>query len=502
MSTDVRDQRIAKLEASVEALLRRVDGLEIENRALRVENVALRAENAALRVENTDLRARLNQNSNNSSMPPSSDRPGVERQPKKPRTGKKPGGQPGHDKASRELLPVEEVDHVVELTPDKCGRCNSRRLKRTKAEPRRHQQTEIPRPKPVVTEFQCHSACCDDCGAITEAELPPEAVPTFGERLTALVCGMMAQYRLSKRGVQAYLADVHQVPLSLGMVPKMGAELGAALATPVADAEAYVRESEAATHADESGWYEGKKDGRARRAWIWTFATALVVVFRISLSRGAEVAKNVLGADFNGYLCTDRWCGYNWYDLALRQICWSHITRDIQGFIDRGGAGARYGRELMAERNKMFRWWHRVRDGTLARDVFEKRMGPVRGRVARLLREAEVRASGKTAGMCAEILKLEQALWTFVDVEGVEPTNNFGERCIRHAVMYRKTSFGTQSETGSRFVERAMTAFTTLKLQKRNVLDFFTLALRAHRTSAAAPSLLPHLQLETPAIAA
>jgi transposase len=487
VSIDPRDQRISKLEvelAELKVLLARALG-----------------ENAELRAENAELRARLNQNSSNSSNPPSSDRPGVERQPKKPRTGKKPGGQPGHDKASRELLPIEEVDHVVELVPDKCGRCSSRRLKRTKAAPRRHQQTEIPRPKPEVTEFQCHSACCVDCGAITEAGLPPEAVPTFGARLTALACGMMAQYRLSKRGVQAYLADVHQVPMSLGMVPKLGAEMGVALGTPVAEAEVYVRESQAATHADESGWYEGKKDGRARRAWIWTFATALVVVFRISLSRGGGVAKSVLGQDFNGYLCTDRWCGYNWYDLALRQLCWSHITRDFQGFIDRGGVGARYGRILMAERNKMFRWWHRVRDGTMAREVFEKHMGPVRRRVARLLREAEVRASGKTAGMCAEMLKLEDALWTFVDVEGLEPTNNFGERCIRHAVMYRKTSFGTQSDAGSRFVERAMTAFTTLKLQNRNVLDFFTLAIRAHRTGGAAPSLLPQQSPATLALA-
>lgn len=488
MSSDPRDRRISRLE--------------VELAELKVLLARALAENAELRAENVELRARLNQNSSNSSMPPSSDRPGVERQPKKPRTGKRPGGQAGHDKASRELLPVEEVDHVVELVPDKCGRCSSRRVKLTKTAPRRHQQTEIPRPKPEVTEFQCYSACCDDCGTLTEAELPPEAAATFGERLTALACGMMAQHRLSKRGVQTYLADVHQVSMSLGMVPKLGAEMGAALATPVAEAEAYVSESQAATHADESGWYEGKKDGRARRAWIWTFATALVVVFRISLSRGGEVAKSVLGQDFNGYLCTDRWCGYNWYDLALRQLCWSHITRDIQGFIDRGGVGARYGRELMAERNKMFRWWHRVRDGTLAREAFEKRMGPVRRRVERLFREAAVRASGKTTGMCAEILKLEEALWTFVDVEGLEPTNNFGERCIRHAVMYRKTSFGTQSEAGSRFVERAMTAFTTLKLQKRNVLDFLTLAIRAHRTGGAAPSLLPQCQLATLAIAA
>lgn len=118
-------------------------------------------------------------------------------------------------------------------------------------------------------------------------------------------------------------------------------------------------------------------------------------------------------------------------------------------------------------------------------------MKPVRQNVARLLSEDSSRATGKTAGMAKEMLKLEEAFWTFVEVEGVEPTNNFAERCIRHAVMYRKTSFGTQSAYGSRFVERTMTAITSLNLQKRNVLDFLTQALLAHRTGATPPSLLP-----------
>lgn len=480
MSVDPRDQRIEKLEVAVAALLSEV---------------------ATLRAENADLRARLDQNSSNSSKPPSSDGPGAKREPKKPPTGRKPGGQPGHEKSARELLPIEKVDHVVPVIPDRCGSCNGRRLKRTKDAPHRHQQVELPRPKAEVTEYECHSVGCLDCGAITVGELPPEAVPVFGARLSALACALMGQYRLSKRNAQRLFVDVLGVELSLGMLPKLGAEMGEALATPTTEAEAYVRAATIA-NADESGWYEGKKGGRARRAWIWTFATSLVVVFRIAFSRGSDVAKEVLGESFNAILGTDRWGGYNWYDLALRQICWSHLTRDFQGFIDRGGVGARIGRELMTERNKMFRWWHRVRDGTLRREVFEQRMKPVRLRVARLLGEAAARATGKTAGMANEMLKVEEAFWTFVDVEGVEPTNNFAERCIRHAVMLRKTSFGTQSPAGSRFVERVLTALTSLNLQKRNVLDFLTLALRAHRTGRRAPSLLPQQVVARLAIAA
>ncbi len=469
MTADPRDQRIGELEHLLRAALTRIETLEVEVK---------------------DLRSRLNQNSNNSSKPPSSDGPGVNREPKKAPTGRKPGGQPGHEKHERELLPLDQVDHIVPVVPTCCGKCQSKKLRRTNAEPRRHQQEELPKPRTEVTEYQCHAVSCLECGAITEGELPPEAVSVFGVRLSALACVLMPRYRLSKRNAQHFLSDVLGAHLSLGMLPKLGVEMSEALATPTDEAVAHVREQDNA-NADESGWAEGKKDGRNRRAWLWVFATSLVVVFRISFSRGADVVKEVLGETFTGFLGTDRWVGYNWFDLGLRQICWSHITRDFQGFIDRGGVGGSIGAALMAERHKMFRWWHRVRDGTMTRAVFQQRMKPVRRRVGRLLREATSRAMGKTAGMATEMLKLEEALWTFIDAEGVEPTNNFAERCIRHAVMYRKTSFGTQSASGSRFVERTLTVFTTLNLQKRNVLDFLTEALRAHRNGTTPPSLLP-----------
>jgi transposase len=203
------------------------------------------------------------------------------------------------------------------------------------------------------------------------------------------------------------------------------------------------------------------------------------------------VAKHLLGEDFAGLLVTDRWSGYQWYDAGLRQVCWAHLTRDFQGFIDRGGKGARIGKKLMRQRDRMFKWWQQVRDGTLPRAQFSRRMRKVERTVGQLLRQAAKRAEKKTAGMAREILSLEKALWAFVDMPGVEPTNNFGERCIRHAVMYRKTSFGTQSPEGSRFVERILTVVTTLKLQQRSVLDYLTDALHSHRRGLAAPSLLP-----------
>ena len=469
MTADPRDLRIAELERLLNAALARIVELEAEVR---------------------ELKARLDQNSRNSSRPPSSDGPQVARAVKKRPTGRKPGGQPGHERSERELLPVEAVDAVVALIPERCDQCNSSRLRPSKAAPTRHQQTEIPAFKSLHTEYQCGSAICLDCGALVEAELPPEAEAVFGPRLTATAGALMGQFRLSKRATQAALRDLTGVKISLGMLPKIGAEIAAALAQPAAEAEAYLREQDV-VHADESGWFEGKANGRNRRAWLWLFAAPLVAAFRIAFSRGSDVPKAVLGENFTGFLSTDRWAGYNWYDLGLRQLCWSHLTRDFQGFIDRGGIGGGLGTRLMKQRNRMFRWWHRVGDGRLSRDRFRQRMKSVRKTVRQLLEEAAETAEDKTAGMAREMLVLEEAFWTFVDTDNVEPTNNFAERCVRPGVLYRKTSFGTQSNIGSRFVERAMTAVTTLNLQKRNVLDFLTQALRAHRTGGPVPSLLP-----------
>jgi transposase len=473
-AADPRDARIAELEAEV-AELKQLLATALSRIAQQDARIA-------------ELEARLGQNSRNSSKPPSSDPPGTQRPGQSP-TGRKPGGQPGHKGNRRELLPLEEVDHVIDVVPEKCGTCQEKLSGRDET-PFRHQVTEIPAVKAEVTEYRCHKLECGRCGTVSWGELPKEVDgQMFGERLSAMACLLVGKYRLSKRLVQDALSDFTGARISLGAVSEREREMSATLEAPAQEALAYVQEQSLA-NADETGWTEGKAEGRAKRAWLWVLATQLVCVFRIATSRGSEIAKELLG-DFAGILTTDRWCGYNWFDLGLRQLCWSHLTRDFQAFIDRGGVGGRIGRALLRQRNRMFKWWHRVRDGTLTRKVFQRRMLKVEQAVGRLLRETAVCPDKKTAGTAREILKLEQAMWTFVDVPGVEPTNNFGERTVRPSVMYRKTSFGTQSPEGSRFVERILTAVMTLKLQRRNVLEYLTNALRAHRRGQPTPSLLP-----------
>jgi len=222
---------------------------------------------------------------------------------------------------------------------------------------------------------------------------------------------------------------------------------------------------------------------------LWVLVTQWVTVFVIHAKRGLDGAKALLG-EFGGYLGSDRWGAYNDWELRKRQICWSHLIRDFVGFSERKGS-AEIGKLLLLETRKMFELWKRVRDGTLARSSFRVYMTPIRRGVEALLRKGTRCRNSKTRGMCKMILKLRPALWTFVRVEGVEPTNNVAERTIRHAVLYRKGCFGTQSEEGSRFVERILTVVATLRQQNRIVMDYLTEACRRALAGKNPPSLLP-----------
>lgn len=479
---DPRDTRIAQLEELVAGLIARVDALAAENAALKVEN-------AALKAEVVELKARLGTNSTNSSMPPSSDPPGVER-PKKAPTGRKRGAQPGHKRYRRELFPPEQVDETFDCIPKICDFCDALLPDQPDSNPLRRQIVDIPRIRPKVTELRIHACQCECCGRVTRGKAPAH-LPRgdFGPRVQAVLALLTGKLGASKRSAQEFLSDVLGVDLCVGSVSKAEAIVSEALAPAVAEAEQHVRQQPAA-NLDETGWRENKV-----RAWLWVAAAGLVTVFKVATSRGGQVAKELLGEGFAGIVTTDRWSGYNWLPVELRQLCWAHLKRDFQKMADRGGAGGAIGEALLSETKRMFRWWARTRDGTLPRYRFENRMKKLERRVVGLLRDGEVCPDGKVSGMCREILKLEPALWTFVRVVGLEPTNNRAERDLRRAVLWRKGCFGTDSETGSRYAERILTTTTTLRKQKRHVLDFLVQSIEADLRGETGPSLLPVTEL-------
>jgi transposase len=440
------------------------------------------------------LQEQLNQTSRNSSRPPSSDPPQSPR-PRRPRGQRRRGGQPGHPGHTRNLVPVEAVDEVVVLKPEQCQGCHAL-LSGDDASPFRHQVIEMPLIKPVITEYQWHQLVCTVCGAITRAPWPA-GVPsgTYGPRVHATVALCTGSYRLSKRTTAQVMDELFGVPMSVGTISQSEQATTAVVTAPVEEARAYVHEQRVA-HLDETSWRQGDK-----RAWLWVAVTSFVTVFLVRMSRGGQVARELLGEHFGGILVTDRYSAYNWYPVRWRQLCWAHLLRDFEAMRSRGGASEEIGAALLAQAHQMFTWWHRVREGRLARSTFRSYMTPLRREVERLLEAGSQCGVAKTEGTCREILKRRQALWTFVHVDGVEPTNNTAERAIRPGVQWRKGSFGTQSEAGSRFVESMMTVVATLKHQKRHVLDYLTAAHEAALHGEAAPSLLPACEMQSQAAA-
>jgi transposase len=446
--------------------------------------LALEARVAALEATVQDLMERVQQDSRTSSRPPSSDPPACQR-PRRQPSGRRPGGQPGHPGQTRMLLPEEDVDVVTPLKPAQCARCQQP-LWGEDPQPQRHQVCEIPPMKPVIIEYQLHQLCCPVCGDTTRAAWP-EGVPTgaYGPRVQALTALCTGAYRLSKRTTQQLLQDLFGVTMSLGTLSTLETATVDAVAAPVEAARAFVQQ-QARVSVDETGWRQGNQ-----RAWLWVAVTTWVTVFVVRLSRGGEVARDLLGTACEGILGTDRWSAYNWYPVRWRQLCWAHLVRDIDAMIGRGGRSQASGEALRRHVQQMFHWWHRVRDGTLKRSSFRTYMTPVRREVEWLLDAGSTCGVPKTEGVCRDILKRRQALWTFVQLAGVEPTNNAAERALRPGVLWRKGSFGTQSTPGSRFVEAMMTLVTTLKQQHRNPLAYLTTACEAALQGEAAPSLLP-----------
>jgi transposase len=431
------------------------------------------------------LEARLNQTSQNSSKPPSSDPPTARPRAAKEPTGRQSGGQPGHEGHGRKLSSEREVDQIIDVRPEHCRQCGTLLLGEDPT-PERHQVTELPRITPVVTEYRRHCLWCVACGAWTQPAWPVTMPPgSFGPRVQATVGYLTGRIGASQREVQDLLATLYQTEVSVGGIGGLEQAMSAALAVPVAETQTYVQR-QPVRNADETSWRE-----KTQRRWLWISVTPLVTIFRLLKTRGAAGAKELLGEVVWGIIGTDHYAGYHWIDPRQRQLCWAHLKREFVAWSERAGETARIGLALLAVEQQFFELWYRVRDGTLVWADFQVAMLPLMARVQTLLQEGVVGADTKTQGTCRNLLKRETALWTFVWEPGVDPTNNGAERPLRRAVLWRRRSFGTQSEAGSQFVERILTAVTTLRQQRRDVLDYLTAACAAAICHNPAPSLLP-----------
>jgi len=500
----------------------------------------LEAQVKALRQQVRELQARLDEfdrqgpkdpplHSGNSSLPPSSDPPHLRfkfRRRRRKGSGK-PGGRPGHEGHCRKRLPPERVDRVVDYPPPpSCRHCGSNlpaesRPGRGDPPPHWHQVAEVPPLAAVVTEHRAHGRRCPCCGRVTFAHIP-DAVRRhgcFGPRLAALVGYLAARCHDGKRTVREILGDVLGVPISLGSVAAKEREVSKALRRPYAQAQRHVRRA-AVKHVDETRWSD-----RGRPCWLWAAATGRAALYRVHRRRTARALRRLLGDRRRGTVVTDRFAAYARWPADRRQLCWAHLKRDFTRFwelaeeqrararrkgkrgddddasasasasasakADRAKAvGGALGRCGLAACRGVFALWRDFRQGKLTRDELVAGVAPLRAALRRSLVWWRDFGRGRPRRFAQNLLALEPSLWTFARRAGVEPTNNLAERVLRHAVLWRKNSFGTQGLPGRRFAERALTAVQTLRLQGRNVLEYLCRAVEALRAGSPAPRLV------------
>jgi len=434
--------------------------------------------NRRLEARVAELEQRLNRSSRNSSLPPSQDPPSARPRPNRPASGRKPGGQPGHEGTNRPLLPLAQVDEVIDHWPERCGWCTRRFGEAERidaASPQRHQVSELPPIAVTVTEHRLHRLRCPACAVETRVELPAAVPPeAFGARLQAAVATLAVRNRVSRRDTSELVRELFGAELATGSVDAIVQRAGEALEEPHARLSAHVR-SAPVVNIDETGWRL-----RGGKRTLWGALTSRAALFRIAADRHEREAKVLLGERFGGVACSDRWWAYDYLHPEQRQLCWAHLVRDFTAHSEGLAAQKQFGEAGLTIAARLFAAWDEYRhDGNRARLL--RRISPLKRELRALLEQA-ARKSTKTKYhrlFAKNLLKRWPALWTFTLVEGVEPTNNHAERALRGAVIYRKLSLGSQSERGERTIERLLSASVTCRLQGRSLFAYLTDVLNA-----------------------
>jgi transposase len=370
---------------------------------------------------------------------------------------------------------VRHLEHHVPAACPHCA-CNLSECEEAPVDAYRHQVVDAPPILPEVDEYQLHYRDCPQCGTRVRASLPP-GVPrgNFGPRVVALVAVMAVAYHLSKRQVKALLRTLLGIDIALGAIVDAQNLASKALAAPVNEVQEALKQCKVA-HQDETKWPEAGKSGYA-----WVTVSGPYAYYEISRSRGGDVARSLLGGSkFNGYVVTDRYVGYTCYPMERRGICHAHLERDYQKIVDRGEDVRPIGEGLLALEKDIFKSWHAFKNGEIGRADLQQSLVDIAVPYEKLLFRGMQADDSKVAGMCENLHKHWEAIWNFGWVEGMEPTNNEGERGARHLVVFRKKCYGTQSPAGSLFVGRMATVFETCRRQGLNVLGVVTDALRAH----------------------
>ena len=408
-------------------------------------------------------------NSTNSSLPPSRDLYRT-KQKNRPKSNRNPGAQPGHKPQGYKL---QTPDEVIDVLPDLCS-CGHP-LEKT-GDFRIDQKIDIPPIKPYVTEYRLWRGICKTCGKKKTASLPAGVQPDLlGDHAKTIITALSGFFHNSKRDVRQILQDVFQLPISLGLVSTTEKRVSQSLASPYQELVDQMEDS-SYLHMDETG-----HKCQGRKGWGWMFTNRSLSVLKLTFSRGKKVLESVLPA-FEGWVISDRYGAYFYFEEEKRQICWSHLKRDFQRFAHSRNALLVYWGEMLGQiALDVFGLDKLLKAKMITGIVFQRRIRKLKKRMLYALKGIlQVPNAPHAHRVAKNLLNSFDMMWRFVDVPEVELTNNLAERQIRKYVVYRKKSLFTWSERGNEFVERILSLFLTCRLQKENAFS----KLRNHITAS------------------
>ena len=399
-----------------------------------------------LEKENSQLKERLGLNSNNSSKPPSADQKKNKQKPK--------GGPPvGHKGHFRKLF--NHFDKHVASRIDHCPHCGSHDL--LKKTPQIFQQTDIPEIKPIVTQIECDKGKCKACGKRFVAPLPEGFDNTVGPKLISFIGLCSSAYRMSKRTIKELLKNLLDTDIALGSIPRMEKKISKGLKPCFERLIDKVDKSKIA-YVDETSFRQ-----QAQTCYVWTATTQEMALVRILPTRSLKSLELIRPRTHRGITITDR---YGVYAYKRHQYCLAHLYRDFKKFAQRAGPDGDLGKRALFEMDEIFTASREDRKTMQSRVSYRKK------RLKNILEDAFANGSEDLSRFADRLLSHYEKLFLFTRYQGVEATNNAAERSLRHIVLWRKTSYGTQSEEGSRFLERAISIWMTLKKQNREVFSF------------------------------
>lgn len=406
------------------------------------------------------LENRLNQNSQNSSKPPSSDGPFKKPKRKRKKGKRKRGAQKGHKGHRQQMLEPTEVKNLL---PEACD-CGHRFLEPDSILPYyTHQHIELPEIKMDVTHYILHKGRCNNCGNTVKARVPREFSSGYGPRLSAVIAELSGSHGASRQTVQDFCQSVLGVPISTGGIQRIIDRVSEAIESIHAEIGHQARKAKV-NGVDETSWIQCGK-----LKWLWTMVNETVSYFMIHQNRSKQAFDELI-ADWKGILVSDNYGVYvNW--VNKRQTCLAHLIRRAKGLSERKDESIRrFGRSILKELRLLCHWARKPPTQQQWTDFYSRLL------MLLILYEGADNDAGRLARSMAR--KME-SLWLFLDEDGVEPTNNHSERALRFAVLWRKRSNGTQSDKGDRWVERILSLKQTCRMRSLSVFPILASAIDA-----------------------